>query len=312
MDLRLIARYGVFSTADAGRLGLDRNALGRLVRDGHCTRLDTGWYAVVEGERPTGEALHRLRSLALGRALRDRAALSHHSRLLVAGLPVFGADLSTVHLTSLARSRGGVSVGRRGVSVHRSVADLRPVQRPMASASDDSEGREPLCVPVTWACVQVGLLAGPEAFVVSSDAAVRQRMVEAADLAAAAGLFGGHTGIGPVRAALAVVDGRHESPGESRTAFVLTALGYTLETQVELVAEGRLYRPDFRIAGTRVLVEFDGAVKYENRRALFEEKQREDALRRSGWVVVRLVWADLSDPVRVARRVVAGVAASAA
>lgn len=311
MDLRLIARDGVFSTADAARLGLDRNALGRLVRDGRCTRLDTGWYAVVDGERPTGEPLHRLRALALGRALCDRAALSHHSRLLLAGVPVFAADLATVHLTALVEARGGVSVGRRGVSVHRKVADLHLPGPPMGSGVGEAQARSPLCVPVTWACVQVGLLGGPEAFVVSSDAALRREIVAAADLAAAVELFNGHTGIGPVRAALGVVDGRHESPGESRTAFVLTALGYTLEPQLEVVAEGRLYRPDFRIAGTRVLVEFDGAVKYEDRRALYEEKQREDALRRTGWVVVRLVWADLADPSRVARRIAAALATPA-
>lgn len=310
MDLRLIARDGVFSTADAARLGLDRNALGRLVRDGRCTRLDTGWYAVVEGERPTGEPFHRLRALALGRGLCDRAALSHHSRLLVSGLPVFAADLATVHLTSLAESRGGVSVGRRGVAVHRKVADLHLPE--VLSTSGEVLARAPLGVPVAWACVQAGLLGGPEAFVVSSDAALRTGVIEATDLAAAVRLFSGHTGIGPVRAAVDVVDGRHESPGESRTAFLLTALGYTVEPQLEVVAEGRLYRPDFRIAGTRVLVEFDGAVKYEDRRALFQEKQREDALRRAGWVVVRLVWADLADPVRVARRVAAALAASAA
>jgi very-short-patch-repair endonuclease len=60
-----------------------------------------------------------------------------------------------------------------------------------------------------------------------------------------------------------------------------------------------------------VLVEFDGAVKYEDRRALYEEKQREDALRRAGWVLVRLVWSDLADPRRVERRIAAALALAA-
>ena len=63
MDLRLIAHDGVFSTADATRLGLDRNALARMVRDGRCLRLATGWYAEVEDGCPDPEALHRLRSI---------------------------------------------------------------------------------------------------------------------------------------------------------------------------------------------------------------------------------------------------------
>lgn len=306
MDLRLIARDGIFSTADAGRVGLDRNALARMVRAERCVRVDTGWYALVEGERPTGEALHRLRALALGRALHDRAALSHHSALLVSGLPVFAADLDTVHLTSFVSSRGGVSVVRQGVSVHRRVGSLE------ASAADAVASDVPRLVPTAWAAVQAGLLAGPEAFVVPADAALRAGTTTPAALSRAVEVFATHTGIGPVRAALPLADGRHESPGESRTAFLLAALGHELEPQVELVAEGRVYRPDFRIRGTRVLVEFDGMLKYDDRRALFEEKQREDALRRAGWVVVRLVWADLADPRRVARRVSAAIAAAAA
>ena len=297
MDLHLIARDGIFSTADAARLGLDRNALKRLQRDRRCLRLTTGWYAVLDGEVPGRDELHRLRSVAVGRHLRDRAALSHHSCLLVAGLPTFAADLDTVHLTSLVASVGGVSVARRGVSVHRRVASLS------MSSPDMLAPDRPRLVPIAWAAVQAGLVAGPEAFVVPADAALRSARSTSGELSRAVDVFAGHSGIGPVRAALSIVDARHESPGESRTAFVLTTLGFELEPQVEIVVEGRLYRPDFRIRGTRVLVEFDGAVKYDDRRALFEEKQREDSLRRAGWVVVRIVWADLADPQRVSHRV---------
>ena len=55
---------------------------------------------------------------------------------------------------------------------------------------------------------------------------------------------------------------------------------------------------------TEVVVEFDGAVKYsgpEGREHLIAEKRREDALRRLGYRVVRLLWSDLSNPERVAR-----------
>ncbi|GAB3883642.1 type IV toxin-antitoxin system AbiEi family antitoxin domain-containing protein [Terrabacter terrigena] len=302
MDLGLIARDGVFSTADATAVGLDRNALSRLVRDGLCVRLATGWYAIAGPEPPDREELHRLCSLAMGRALRDRAALSHHSSLVARGLPTFGADFGTVHLTSLVPARGGVSVVRSGVAVHRRVGRLR-VPDP-----DDVPEHLPRHVPTAWAAVQAGLLAGPEAFLVPADAALRAGSTTVGALQRAVQMFSGHTGVGPVRMAAHLLDARHESPGESRTAFVVSALGYRLEPQVEILADGRLFRADFRIAGTRVLVEFDGAVKYADRMALFEEKQREDALRRAGWVVARLVWADLDRPGLVARRIEAAVA----
>lgn len=93
---------------------------------------------------------------------------------------------------------------------------------------------------------------------------------------------------------------------------MLRCLGFDLEPQVEIRAEGRLFRTDFRVRGTRVLVEFDGAVKYVDRAALFEEKQREDALRRAGWIVVRVVWSDLAEPARLRRRLRNALAQTAA
>jgi very-short-patch-repair endonuclease len=92
----------------------------------------------------------------------------------------------------------------------------------------------------------------------------------------------------------------------------LSALGHEVDPQVEVAAEGWRFRADVRIRGTRVLVEFDGRVTYADRDALFEEKQREDALRRAGWVVVRLVWADLGRPELVRRRVLDALRAAAA
>ncbi len=60
-------------------------------------------------------------------------------------------------------------------------------------------------------------------------------------------------------------------------------------------------RVDFLVAG-RVVVEFDGAVKYagaEGRDGLIAEKRREDRLRALGYEVVRLTWDDLAHPERV-------------
>ncbi|WP_109473765.1 hypothetical protein [Ornithinimicrobium cavernae] len=56
------------------------------------------------------------------------------------------------------------------------------------------------------------------------------------------------------------------------------------------------------LRGHKVIVEFDGLVKYaglDGRRALAAEKMREDRLRRLGYAVVRLTWRDLDNPARV-------------
>lgn len=310
MDLGQIARDGVFSTADAARVGLDSNALRRLVRLGRCLRLTRGWFAVGDGAVIEAERLHVLTARALGRQYAGRAAVSHHSRLLLAGLPTYAADLATVHLTSVvdplrvqedtgAAYRRNATVRRPGVVVHEPLPGLR-----LASTARGPGTQRVSALPVAVSLLQAGLLGGPEAFLVPADAAVRRGSTTQAELSELSCLFRGHTGIGPVRAALPCVDARHESPGETRTAHLLRSLGFTFEPQVELSVEGRLLRPDFRIRGSRVLVEFDGAVKYGgDGRTLFAEKQREDALRRAGWVVVRVVWADLARPQVVLARI---------
>ena len=73
-------------------------------------------------------------------------------------------------------------------------------------------------------------------------------------------------------------------------------------------------RVDFLVDGTRVVVEFDGKVKYGSGDpcVLWAEKRREDQLRGLGYVVVRITWADLERaggrrrPVRAALATAAG------
>lgn len=308
MNLDLLGPDGIFSSADAARQGLDRHALRRLCTTGRLVRLSRGWYAVVEGDPPLGEERHRLTSLALGRQFRARAVISHHSLLICRRIPTFRADLTAVHLTSAVDEtiagesgpvrRRSVTVRRPGVVIHRSVGGLR-------LATPRPHDLRPAAMPVPLAIVQAGLLGGAESALVPADSALRSALTTPEELVRAVADFRTHTGIGPVRCALAHADGRHESPGETRTAYLLRALGFEPEPQVEIVADGRLFRVDFRIARTRVVVEFDGAVKYADGRpeVLFDEKRREDALRREGWIVVRLVWADLDHPQRVRARV---------
>ena len=86
--------------------------------------------------------------------------------------------------------------------------------------------------------------------------------------------------------------------------MVLDGLGVEAEQQVVIRDhDGRFVaRVDFLLPALRVVVEFDGAVKYEGadgRNALIREKRREDALRALGYRVVRLTWSDLRRPERV-------------
>lgn len=117
---------------------------------------------------------------------------------------------------------------------------------------------------------------------------------------------------------LELADSKSESVGETRTELLLHDLGFTPRSQISIHDEWGAFvaRVDF-LVGTRIVVEFDGLVKYEGadgKAALAKEKRREDRMRALGFVVVRLTWADLDRPERVAQllqRAVAQVARSA-
>ena len=117
---------------------------------------------------------------------------------------------------------------------------------------------------------------------------------------------------------LRFADGRRESVGESRCGVALAIAGIDVTPQVAIRDEhGDLVgRVDFLVTGTKVVVEFDGKVKYASgdRQVLWDEKRREDRLRALGYTVVRLTWADLERPGAVAaavQRALAGAGRSA-
>ncbi len=64
----------------------------------------------------------------------------------------------------------------------------------------------------------------------------------------------------------------------------------------------------FLVDGTKVVLEFDGLVKYDTGTALVGEKRREDRLRALGFEVVRIIWADLDRPECVLQEVVRAIA----
>jgi len=290
------------------------------VASGECVRLTRGWYAPTAGPMDPLER-HRLTALALGRQYCGRAAISHYSALVVTGISTYAVDLDHVHLTLGATRQGpatpparraerpggkppGVASRRKGLILHRPIGDTwypPPTEGPGVWIT-------PSTTPIPWAIVQTGLASGGLSALVAADSALHRGVVSAPDLMSAVDRFRRYPGITRVRAALAGADGRHESPGETRTAHVTRLLGFDIEPQFEITAEGYTYRADFRIVGTRVLIEFDGAVKYGgDRRALFDEKRREDALRRQGWTIVRVVWDELDDPALIRRRILGAI-----
>lgn len=288
--LAAIAVNGVFTTGAAGRAGVHRLVLQRMRRAGLITQVVRGVWSISPPTAPAD--LHVVRTMAYLARLTRHTAADSVSALLLHDLPVVEADLALVHLVRAEAASTRLETGYTLRTYRREVVTtdrhrLADVPVPTVGPGD--------------AAVAAGLTGRPVTALAAADAALRARLVVPAELAEALDRVPrGARGIGAVRAALRLADGRRESPGESFTAVVCDQLGVPLVPQVEIGP----WRVDFLIEGTKVVLEFDGAQKYTDRQVLVDEKTREDDLRARGYVVVRLMWRDLRQPALARAKIV--------
>ena len=288
-------QQGMLTTAQAMAAGLSGPVLVRLVKAGVLRHPGRGLYAVEALAGPDAESWHR--QLCAGAfLLYPDAVLAGTSALLAHGIPVWGAPLDTPSIVRPVQRAGGMTAFW-----------VRPARG--ESVSTDWGPASPPASALIQHAVDHGIVTG----VVSADAALREGAVTLDELAEA--LDGVATWPHSSRAASMVrlVDGRRESVGESRCAVALALAGIDVTPQVPIFDErGALVaRVDFLVDGTMVIIEFDGKVKYASGdpRVLWHEKRREDRLRRLGYLVVRITWAQLERPGAVAAAVRAALRA---
>ncbi|MEV1133414.1 hypothetical protein ACIBED_20725 [Rhodococcus coprophilus] len=224
---------------------------------------------------------HRVRARFAGSRLGPDEAISHVSAAVLHDLDIWKVPLTRVHVSRPRRSgrvtahlhahptawEEGDLVTVRGVavtSVARTVVDLaRTLPRDQAVSIGDS-------------ALRLHPNAGPQ-------------------LARALERARHRTGTTAAAAVLEFLDGRSESVGESLSRIRMRESGLPapdLQREV-VVRDGRRYRLDFFWDGHGIVGEFDGNIKYRDRRDLLAEKRREDALRDLGLEVVRWKWAEL-------------------
>ncbi len=305
MDERLTTRgidLGLFTRPEVLAAGYDDNYITRMVRSGLWHRIRNGAFIAKSGwDRLDEVDQHRVRARAVLRQARAEGVLSHVSALAELDVPFWDLPLDDVHLT-----RFDQRAGRReaGVCQHRGrllVDDLTrrngvmvtsPVRTALdIMASTDTERG----LVVGCGMVRAGLCTLPQ-----MEHAYTVTEPRAHSLA--------------TRVVLGLVDSRLESIGEVRTAFHCWAQGLPRPVpQFEIRENGRVVaRLDFAWPEHRIWVEFDGRSKYVDHLragetvadAVLREKHREDTVRRlTGWICIRITWADLYDPERLARRI---------
>lgn len=297
---RATAQGGAFTRSDAQELGCSDGQLRAWCRAGQLRTSGYGAYH-LPAPRDAGTAIdehfhqlrveeaRRIRSIAL--TMDESVVVTHESALLLHGLPVWSTrrDLDT-HLSNAGvRTR----TRRARVHLHRSAPTLQ-------SALIDNVW----VASVAWAVAQTGCTLGLETAVIAADAALHSGLMTASQLVDACAALVGTRGSAALHRLPSLVDGRSESPGESRLRLLVDGAGFNVTPQrvIRTASGDFMARVDLALDGSRVLVEFDGMVKYRgdaNSGALVAEKQRELALSRLGYTVVRVVWADLDHPDRV-------------
>lgn len=300
-DLRdlLAAQGGTITSADLAGLGLGGAAVASLRRQKVLLRVGRG--AFVDHDlfgQSSARERHALRTVAVARTWPTDVAVSHVSAAVLLDLPL------PVVPERIHGCRTGTGQHRKNAiyTIHTGYADAT------ATALRGVRVLEPRFV-VMGVAEELGRDAG----VMTADHVLHHGLASVEQLAQAAAARPNHPAHALTERVIELADGRTESPGETRSRLLLVGLGFSPVPQVEIRGAdgGFIARVDFLLDGTRVVVEFDGMTKYGSHEDLVAEKKRELRLQREGYVVVRLVWADLAHPARVRSLIEAALAVGA-
>lgn len=302
--LRIITEaHGVFLRREALECGYTDKLIRTRVRAGEWRRVRHGAYCFADQWNPLSpEQRHLLLAKAVLRTTPGPIVLSHTTALIAHGVAVWGADLSRVHVTRLD---DGAPRLEKDVRHHVGRVD---------------EGEEIVAVgglptvTVARAVIEAASILVTESALVSADSSIFRQLCTPDDLHGAFQACHHWPGSQKIHVVLNRIDGRHESPGESRSDYLFWRQGLP-----QPVPQWKVYdyngilvaRLDFAWPELGVWGEFDGKVKYakllrEGQKpedAVLEEKQREDLVRAlTGWMCGRIVNADLRSPERTAER----------
>ncbi|QIK76501.1 hypothetical protein [Nocardioides piscis] len=244
----------------------------------------------------------RVRSRAVLKTTHPSSVLSHQASLAEWGEPLWGLPLDAVDLT---RTDGRAGRREAGIVHHR--ANL---------PADDWTVRNgvPVVVPAR-AAIEVILTHRPEVGLVTACGVLSRGHATSGDLRSAAKAAQRWPNSLHARIVLARADHRLTSVAEARTWQLFHDRGIPRpEPQVKVHDEfgALLGIVDFLWRKAGVFLEFDGRLKYEQFRRpgetleqyLMREKRREELICQvTGWVCIRITWADLENPVRTARRI---------
>lgn len=238
------------------------------------------WTAASSDSRELLTALSYLHTISPPQvAIASRAAAALHGMPLV---PPPG-DVSHFVRRGTAQTRAGFCLhrdhGETWLDIRLTPGLCRIASVPVISAADT--------------CAHLALWRPPGEAIIAADWALRHDHLTREDLSAAVDR---HPRPGWHARELAELCSPHsESPLESLGCWHLRRAGVSFVQQPRIDDGGPPMWPDAVLTDAMVAIEFDGDLKYRGAtgEALIKEKRREDRLRRLGYVVVRVTWADV-------------------
>jgi len=296
--------HGVFLRREAEEVGYTQRLIDALIKRGVWQRVRWGAFVYGEDWQTLGEReRYGLRCRAAYRRMTTQVALSHTSSAHLWGAPLWEVELDQIHLT---RMDGNTQRRAAGVVTHRgSILD-----------GDLAERDGLLVTSPTRAALEVAMLAPDmEHALVEVDHFLRHGLTTKDALRARFVLMDRWPRTLRLDMMLSLADGRSESVAETRVRYLCWAQHLPTPVLNHPIrdADGTvLYRVDFAWPDLGVFVEFDGREKYDRHRRegeslddfLIRERRRESRIRElTGWVCVRLTWADLYRPEQTAARI---------
>lgn len=282
--------------------GWSPRSISRARRAGVIHRVRPGAY-VDAGLWQRADELdrHRLRARAVLKKAHPSSVLSHYSALAELRVPLWGADLQRVHLTRLDGQPRRAEVG----VVHHCgrLLDHEVLRSDI-----------PFVVPAR-AGFEATTVLGVESALAAVNGLLHVGYATLSELEAYAAVGRRWPNSLTTTMVMRLADARMQSPAESRFVYLCYRLHLPRpEPQVSVLDQSGflLGVVDFLWRQFGVFLEFDGRIKYDLYRRpgedlaayVMREKRREERIcQATGWVCIRIGWADLEHPEATARRI---------
>lgn len=271
--------------------GYGDHEIAALVRAGQLVRVRRGIYAAgpADGRKTSELEAYRSRIRAAVLARGQHAVVSHASAAAMWGLPLRRVATRLVHLTAPALTRGRAKAGVRVATASLQAEEMTLVDGVLCTSAARTIADLARTEPGGWALA-------------AADEALRTSLVTGDELQTAVGRLSGVRGVPQARRIVSWADARSGSVGESLSRHLFIRAGQAPDDlQHQLRHEGCFDIVDFWWA-PRLAGEFDGRLKYrldnpsgrDIEDVLWQEKQREDRLRRQGVHFARWTWDDVT------------------